>query len=161
MVAWGHFGMTVLGDCLIECRSLKKLSLNGDCDPDHGFDGLDSGLAITTSLDTLSLTIFANYYDDDTFSNLFDCLNSGFSLNSSVNILIVIITVNEFSVWDFPSIFQEGLSLNMSVTTLSLTINEYGEGESYIRRVLPHSGVCQYLEQNTSVTTFNLTLNMQ
>ena len=86
-------------------------------------------------------------------------INCTFSLNSSVNTLIVIITVNEFSIWDFPSIFREGLSLNMSVTTLSLTINEYGEGESYIRRVLHHSGVCQYLEQNTSVTTFNLTLN--
>ena len=155
----GSFWNDGVGDCLIECRSLKKLSLKGDCDPDHGFDGLDGGLAITTSLDTLSLTIFANYYDDDTFSNLFDCLNCGFSLNSSVNTLIVIITVNEFSIWDFPSIFREGLSLNMSVTTLSLTINEYGEGESYIRRVLPHSGVCQYLEQNTSVATFNLTLN--
>ena len=49
--------------------------------------------------------------------------------------------------------------MNMSVTTLSLTINEYGEGESHIPLVLGRSGVFQYLAQNTSVTTFNLTLN--
>ena len=70
-----------MGDCLIECTSLKKLSLtfNGDYHQDYGFDGVDGGLAITTSLDTLSLAIFAIHYDDDTFSNLFHCLNRGFS----------------------------------------------------------------------------------
>ena len=45
--------------------------------------------------------------------------------------------------------------MNDSVTTLSLTINEYGEGESNIRRVLKYSGVFEYLALNTSVTTFN------
>ena len=150
-----------VGDCLIECTSLKKLSLtfNGDYHQDYGFDGLDGGLAITTSLDTLSLAIFAIHYDDDTFSNLFGYLNRGFSLNSSVNTLTVTVTLDESFVFEFPLIFQEGLSLNMSVTTLSLTVNEYGEGESHIPLVLHHSGVFKYLEQNTSVTTFNLTLN--
>ena len=153
-----HFGV---GDCLIECTSLKKLSLtfNGQyADPDYGFDGLDGGLAITTSLDTLSLAIFVNRYDYAAFSKFLDLLNRGFSLNSSVNTLTVTVTVHEFDVL-FPSIFQEGLSQNVSVTSLSLTINEYGEGESHIPLVLHQSGVFQYLEQNTSVTTFNLTLN--
>ena len=150
-----------VGDCLIECTSLKKLSLtfNGDYHQDYGFDGLDGGLAITTSLDTLSLAIFAIHYDDDTFSNLFGYLNRGFSLNSSVNTLTVTVTLDESAVFEFPLIFQEGLCLNMSVTTLSLTVNEYGEGESHVPLVLHHSRVFQYLEQNTSVTTFNLTLN--
>ena len=157
----GSFWNDGVGDCLIECRSLKKLSLtfNGEFEPYHGFGGLDGGLAITTSLDTLSLEIFANQYDDNTFSNLFDCLDRGFSFNSSVSTLTVTVTLNEFLIFQFPSIFREGLSENMSVTTLSLTMNEYGEGESYIRRVLHRSGVFQYLAQNTSVTTFNLTLN--
>ena len=68
-------------------------------------------------------------------------------------------TVDEFFPLGFPSIFKEGLSVNMSVTTLSLTINESGEGESQIPLVLDLSGVFQYLAQNTSVTTFNLTVN--
>ena len=150
-----------VGDCLIECTSLKKLSLtfNGDYHQDYGFDGLDGGLAITTSLDTLSLAIFAIHYDDDTFSNLFDCLNRGFSLNSSVNTLTVTVSLNQSFTFEFPWIFQEGLSLNKSVATLSLTINEYGEGESHIQWVLDRSRVFQCLAQNTSVTTFNLTLN--
>ena len=152
-----HYGV---GDCLKECTSLKKLSLtlNGDCDAGHGFDGLDGGLAITTSLDALSLAIFVNRFSADAFSKFLGLLNRGFSFNSSVNALTVTVTVNECN-FVFPSIFQEGLSENVSVTSLSLTITEYGEGESLMRWVLLLSGVFQYLAQNTSVTTFNLTLN--
>ena len=153
------FWSDCVGDCLKQCTSLRKLSLTFNGDLEQGFDGLDGGLAITTSLDTLNLAIFANDYRRNSFSKLFDPLNRGFSLNSSVNTLKVTITVNECFIWDFPSMFQEGLSVNMSVTTLSLTINQYGEGESNLRRVLDHSGVFQYLAQHTSVTTFNLTLN--
>ena len=68
-------------------------------------------------------------------------------------------TVNEFNSEEFPEIFGEGLAKNMSVTTLSLTINEYGEGESHIPLILYVSGVLRHLTRNTSVTTFNLTLN--
>ena len=52
------------GDFLIKYASLKKLSLTFifECEPYHGFDGLDYVLAITTSLDRLSLAIFVNYY---------------------------------------------------------------------------------------------------
>ena len=53
--------------------------------------------------------------------------NRGFSFNSLVNKLTVTLTVNEIFIGDFLSIFQKGLSVNISVTTLSLTINEYGE----------------------------------
>ena len=148
-----------VGDCLIKCASLKKLSLTfkGDFDQLHGFDGLDDGLAKTTSLDTLSLAMFVDQcYGTALFMDL---LNRGFSFNSSVNTLTVTLTLDEFSTWKTPLIFQKGLSVNVSVTTLSLTINEYGEGESHIPLVLGISGVFKYLTQNTSVTTFNLTLN--
>ena len=151
-----------VGDCLIKCTSLKKLSLtlNGDYDQDYGFYGLDGGLEITTSLDTLSLAILIYRYDEfDAFSTFLYLLNRGFSLNSSVNTLTVTMTLDESSIFKFPLVFQEGLCVNMSVTTLSFTINEYGEGESYIRQVLHRSGVFQYLAQNKSVSTFNLTLN--
>ena len=116
-------------------------------------------MAITASLDTLSLAIYSNCYDALAFLKLFASLNRGFSSNSSVNTLTVTVTVNEFFPMGFSSIFKEGLSVNMPVTTSSLTINEYGEGESDIRLALCHSGVFQYLARNTSVTTFNLTLN--
>ena len=157
----GSFRSYGVGDCLKECRSLKKLSLtiNGDYHQDYCFDGLDVGLAITTSLDTLSLEIFANQYDDNTFSNLLDCLDRGFSFTATVNTLTVTLTLNECFISQLPLIFQKGLSENMSVTTLSLTINEYGEGKSDIPDVLRYSGVFQCLAQKTSVTTFNLTLN--
>ena len=68
-------------------------------------------------------------------------------------------TVGEFAIFEFPVIFREGLAMNKSVTTLSLTINEYGEGKSNIALVSYRSGVFELLGQNTSVTTFNLTLN--
>ena len=157
----GSFWDDGVGDCLIECTSLKKLSLtfNSEFEPYHRFDGLDDGLTETTSLDTLSLAIYSNCYDADSFSILLSLLDRGFSSNSSVNTLTVTVTVKEFSDVRFPEIFRKRLAKNMSVTTLSLTINEYGEGESHIPQVLLYSGVFQYLAQNASVTTFNLTLN--
>ena len=157
----GSFWNDGVGDCLRDCSSLEKLSLtlNVEGYSEFGFFGLLDGLAMTTTLNTFSLAIFADQYFVDTCSRLFASLNLGFSLNASVSILTVTVTVNELLIVGFPMIFQEGLSLNESVTTLSFTINEYGEGESHIRLVLHHSGVFQYLAQNTSVTTFNLTLN--
>ena len=154
---WNAF----VGDCLIECTSLKKLSLTFNVDGEFldDFDGISVGLAMTTSLNTLSLTIFVNSIDCETSSGLFESLNSGFELNVSVNTLNVTVTVNTLLLLDFPSIFREGLSVNTSVTTLSLTIHEYREGISDISDILNRCGVFQYLAKNTSVTTFNLTLN--
>ena len=67
--------------------------------------------------------------------------------------------VNERVFSDWPWIFSDGLSVNKSVTTLNLAINECGAGESDIPGLLLHCGVFEGLAQNTSVTTFNLTLN--
>ena len=116
-------------------------------------------MATATSLNTFCLTIFSNFYFADAYEELFTSLNDVFSFNSSVNTLTVTVTVNELDTGEFPEIFQEGLAKNMSVTTLSLKINEYGEGESHIPLILHHSGVFRHLRRNTSVTTFNLTLN--
>ena len=153
-------GIEFVGGCLIESSSLEKLSLTLNVGglAEYVSDGLVDGLATATSLNTFCLTIFSNYYSADTCSELFASLNHGFSLNKSVSTLIVTLTANEFYPDEFPEIFGEGLSENMSVTTLSLTINDYGEGKSYIPVVLVHSGVFEHLTRNTSVTTFNLTL---
>ena len=150
-----------VGGCLRECTSLEKLSLtlNVELYNQYSSAGLVDGLAKTTSLNTFCLAFFSDFYFADTYAGFFASLNDGFSFNSSVNTLTVTVTVNDLNSGEFPVIFQEGLAKNMSVTTLSLKINEYGEGESLMRWVLLFSGVFRYLAQNTSVTTFNLTLN--
>ena len=150
-----------VGGCLRECTSLEKLSLtlNMERYNQYSSDGLVDGLAKTTSLNTFCLAFFSDFYFADTYAEFFVNLNDGFSFNSSVNTLTVTVTVNELNTGEFPEIFQEGLAKNMSVTTLSLKINEYGEGESHIPLILDDSGVFRHLTRNTSVTTFNLTLN--
>ena len=154
-------GTEFAGGCLIESSSLEKLSLtfNVEILPGSGSHDLVYGLLTATSLNTFCLTIFSNYYFADAYTGLFENLNDGFSFNSSVNTLTVTVTVNELNSEEFPEIFGEGLAKNMSVTTLTLTINEYGEGKSHIPVVLDHCGVFKHLTRNTSVITFNLTLN--
>ena len=153
-------GIEFVDGCLIKASSLEKLSLTLDVGVSGILitAGLADGLATATSLNTFCLTIFSNYFAD-AYTGLFVSLNDGFSFNSSVNTLTVTVTVNELNSEEFPEIFGEGLAKNMSVTTLSLTINEYGEGESHIPPILDDCGVFKHLTRNTSVTTFNLTLN--
>ena len=154
-------GTEFVAGCLIESSSLEKLSLTFNAGVLAGTvsDDLVDGLATATSLNTFCVTIFSDHYCACIYSGLFESLNHGFSLNESISTLTVTLTVNELNTEDLPEIFGEGLAKNMSVTTLSLTINEYGEGESHIPLILYVSGVLRHLTRNTSVTTFNLTLN--
>ena len=154
-------GIEFVGGCLIKASSLEKLSLRLDVGVSGILitAGLADGLATATSLNTFCLTIFSNCYIAGAYSELFASINQGFSINESVSTLTVTLTVKDLDTEEFPEIFGEGLSENMSVTTLSLTINEYGEGESHIPLILYVSGVLRHLTRNTSVTTFNLTLN--
>ena len=156
------FWNKVVGDCLRECTSITKLSLTFNMDDysESYFCGLTDGLAITTSLKTFSVAVLAPY-DNADLSRILDDLTDVLSLNSSVNTLTVTMTVIEtgsdlcadrrFSSIELP--------VNTLITTLNLTINEYGEGTSNISGVLDVSGVFQFLAKYTSVTTFNLTLN--
>ena len=151
------FWNKVVGDCLRECTSLKKLSLTFNMDDYSGscFCGLTDGLAITTSLKTFSVAVLGD------LSRIFDDLTDVLSLNSSVNTLTVTMTVIETGsdlCADRRFSFIE-LPVNTLITTLNLMINEYGEGISNISGVLDVSGVFQFLAKYTSVTTFNLTLN--
>ena len=167
-------GIEFVGGCLRRCMSLEKLSLTINMEAfawyiSYGgndeykiygiFCRLVDAFKTTTSLNTLCLAIFSHYYSVNTYSKLFASLNSVFSSNKSVRTLTVTVTVNDFHIEVFPEIFGEGLAKNSSITTLSLTINEYGEGQSHIPLVLDRSGVFEHLTRNTSVTTFNLTLN--
>ena len=161
----------VVGDCLIKCTSLKKLSLTlkklsptlnvGESDFYCLFNGLYMGLVTTSSLNTLCVAIFINNHTDRYFSRLLSGLNQGLSLNSSVTTLTLTVTVAADETDDiiWLSSFNHGLSVNTSITTLNITINECGDGESFIPQFLGAFGVFGGLANNTSVTTFNLTLN--
>ena len=153
----------VVGDCLIKCTSLKKLSLTFDAGEYVycSFNGLCKGLVTTSSLDTLCVAIFTNDPTDNYLSSLFFSLNQGLSLNWSVSALTLTVTAaaDETSYIGWPIIFDHGLSVNTSITTLNVTINECGDGESFIPQFLGAFGVFGGLVNNISVTTFNLTLS--
>ena len=150
-----------VGGWLRECTLLEKLSLTFNVDSyfQDGPSGLVDGLAITTSLNTFCLAIVSSFIFEENCLKFFASLNDGFLFNASVSTLTVSLTVSDFHTVEFPKIFGNGLAMNKSVTTLSLTINECGESKSVIPLLLGHCGVFRYLAQNTSVTTFNLTLN--
>ena len=153
----------VVGDCLIKCTSLKKLSLTFDAGEyvSCSFSGLYNGLVTTSSLDTLCVAIFTNGPTDGYLSSLFFSLNQGLSFNWSVSTLTLTVTAaaNERSYISQLFNFDHGLSVNTSITTLNITINDSGDGKSDIPRFLRGFGVFGDLANNTSVTTFNLTLN--
>ena len=156
----------VVGDCLIKCTSLKKLSLTFNVGESDfcGFSGLCNALGTTRSLNTLCVAIFINELTDSDFSSMLDSLDQGLSLNSSITTLTLTLTVeaDETGYISWPIMFDDGLSVNTSITTLNVTINECGDGKPYISVDLherPEYGVFGGLANNTSVTTFNLTLN--
>ena len=159
---WGE----VVFDCLMKCRSLKKLSLTfnvfkSDCYCDGGVIRLLQGLVTTSSLNTLCVSIFINDPNESASSTLLDSLNEGLSLNSSVTTLTLTVTLaaDKTSCVNWPLMVDYGLPRNKSITTLNVTINEYGDGKSDIPLILRCFGMFVGLAYNTSVTTFNLTLN--
>ena len=158
------FWEEVLRDCLVECMSLKKLSLTfnvGKSDIYGGLSVLSYGLKSTRSLNTLCVAIFIDDPINRGFSSIFTGLTQGLSLNSSVTTLTLTVTVavNETGYISQLINLDYGLSVNTSITTLNVTINESGNGKSDIPQLLRTFGVFGGLANNTSVTTFNLTLN--
>ena len=150
----------VIGDCLKKCTSLKKLSMTFNVVGylDIGLNGIPYGIALTTSLNTLSVAMFAA----PDLSGIFKSLDRILPLNSSASVNTLKVTVTLYEPDTFYANQQKaftGLPMNTSITTLNLTLNEYGEGKSDIPLVLRASGVFEGLALNTSVTTFNLTLN--
>ncbi|CAH3181660.1 unnamed protein product [Porites lobata] len=153
----------VVGDCVIKCTSLKKLSLTlngGKLDFNSVFSGLCEGLVTTSSLNTLCVAIFINDPNDRVFSSVLHSLNQGLSLNSSITTLTLTVTVADKTGYIGEKInLDHGLSVNTSITTLNVVINECGVGVSLIPGILRACGVFEGLANSTSVTTFNLTLN--
>ena len=158
------FWERVASDCLRKCTSLKSLSLV--INTGHVYRAGDStytfrgALAETTLLNTLSLAVYFN--SSFSFSeSLLACVDK---LSTSLTTLTVTLSLGELVVrkvtaWPGGKGFRTGLSKNKFMTTLNLTINEFGEGISNVGSLLRYLGVFEGLAQNESVTTFNLTLS--
>ena len=166
---WSYF----LRNCLKENNSLSLLNVtvnnyNDDIeDPDYSFDdsyeepdywyeGLADGLARTTSLNELTLTI-----NHITLNNCWvESVCKGFLENESVTTLTV--TVSGDSLFpdcvSWVSELNNGLSKNNSLTTLTLVANYYSEGEVREVRDFWDDEMCSL--ENTSLTTLNLTFNI-
>ena len=168
---WSYF----LRNCLKENNSLSLLCVtvnnyaddieepdysfdNSYEEPDYWYEGLADGLARTTSLKELTLTINNITLNDNCWV---ENVCEGFVENESVTTLTV--TVNgDSSSPDCESWVPElnkGLSKNNSLTTLTLIANEYSEGELWEGRYLLWDDEMDSAE-NTSLTTLNLTLNI-
>ena len=149
----------VLDDCLLECASLSNLSCAGYI-PYFG-----DGLALPTSLKTLSITFNVDFGLWDCYEDNLTCFIKGLLSNGSLTTLTVTVSLTLMNALEVDSLdnnhmtLNEGLSKNRSITTFNLTINEFGEGVSYIDEIFIALQVFKGLAQNTSITTFNLTLN--
>ena len=153
---WGR----VVDYCLRKCTSVKNLTLAFNTGKYNRHDDtytIRDALAKTTSLNTFSLAICVNPFH---VSSLLGCLDK---VSASLTTLAITLSLCDFPDTTFieatEKSFKKGLLKSSTITTLSLTINEFSEGISRIEYFLQHLGVFEGLAQNTSVTTFNLTLN--
>lgn len=158
------FWERVAGDCLRKCTSLKSLSLANNTERGHvaqdGTYTFRSALAETTLLNTLSLAAYLNHTLNSKESFL-KCVDK---LSPSLTTLTVTLSLGKLfedrdTECEASKGFSTGLSKNKFITTLNLTINEFGEGISCIGSLLRYLGVFEGLAQNKSATTFNLTLS--
>ena len=168
---WGKF----LRKCLEECTSLTKLCLtsnnyaehentsfhafllfSGDSIPLTWVDGLSFGLASTSSLKELVITINNITL---TYSDWIENFIAGLSVNNSIVSLTVTVSDYEYlscALWVSP--LKRCIAENKALTTLTLTVNDYNEGEW-------HDDWREELEpddflENTSLTDLNLTVNI-
>ena len=153
------FWESVLDDCLRECTSLRNLSYAGN----HMLS-LGDGLAVTTSLKTLDITLNVNdicywQYSNDSVASLAEGLSLNESLTTlSVTLLLTLVDGDDGSPY-VESTFGKVLSKNRSITTLNFTIEDCCEAMPRIDRVFSDLEVFMGLAENTSITTFNLTVS--
>ena len=173
---WGEF----LQKCLEECSSLTKLSLTSNNYYDSretpvpweealslGLEttrkmpvplvGLSLGLARTTSLKELNMTINNITCTDSAWRYV---LFTGLSDNKSVTSLTVTVTYYEhLSFADWVHSLKSCLAKNKSLTTLTLTVKEYSEAE--VHDVWPRLLGRDDIPENSSLTELNLTVNIR
>ena len=169
---WSNF----LRNCLEENTSLTILCLTVNSyketkfdessihhPREHWIEGLADGLASTTSLRELTVTI-NNITSAE--SNWTAILTEGSSVNESITSLAV--TVSDYESlsctrWAYD--LNKGLARTKMLTTLTLTVNDYTEGErhegwdsckEYLATLLGYG-----VQDNTSLTELNLTVNIR
>ena len=176
---WGEF----LRKCLKECNSLQKLCLtSNDYKEEHEnnpynpynvtFDpfsyinstmpvtwvqGLSLGLASTTSLKELNMTI-NNVTCTDTA--LRDIFFTGLPENKSITSLTVTVSDYEYlgrELWVHS--LKSCLVKNKQLTTLTLTVNDYSEAEEHVD--WSHLLGRDNFPENSSLTELNLTVNIR
>ena len=123
------------------------------CYSEDWYEGLADGLAITTSLIELTLTI---NHVNDTDNCWIHRVCKGLAENKSVTTLTVTVNgVSRFPYWIHSLIV--GLAENTSVTTLALNLNDYSEGEldedSFLEDEMDSP-------KNTTLTTVKLTIDV-
>ena len=130
---------------------------------EHWIEGLADGLASTTSLRELTVTI---NNITSRVSNWTAILTEGSSVNESITSLAV--TVSDYESlsctrWAYD--LNKGLARTKMLTTLTLTVNDYTEGErhegwdsckEYLATLLGYG-----VQDNTSLTELNLTVNIR
>ena len=123
------------------------------CHSEDWYEGLADGLAITTSLIELTLTINHVNHTDNCWIHR---VCKGLAENKSVTTLTVTVNgVSRFPYWIHSLIV--GLAENTSVTTLALNLNDYSEGEldedSFLEDEMDSL-------KNTTLTTVKLTIDV-
>ena len=175
---WGKF----LRKCLEDCTLLTKLYFTSNnyaehqckpyddsCEFDISYsensgemlvrciEGLDSGLARTTSLKELNITI-NNISPADPAWN-YDFTN-GLAVNESITSLTV--TISDYEYWsceEWVRSLKRSLAKNKSLTTFTLTVNDYSEGErpkGELYGLAPNR-----FPENTSLSELILTVNIR
>ena len=167
---WSNF----LRKCLEENTSLKKLWLVANnvvveresnidflADLEYWGEGLADGLARTTSLNDLALTI-NNITSTDYYWATSVCM--GLSNNESVtNLAVTVSDYYSLSAEEYAHFLEMGLTANKSLTTLTLTVNDYSEFGWYKSwsRCPPLMYFLGFsLVEITSLTELNLNLNI-
>ena len=175
---WGKF----LRKCLEDCTLLTKLYFTSNnyaehqckpyddsCEFDISYsensgemlvrciEGLDSGLARTTSLKELNITINNISPADPTWN--YDFTN-GLAVNESITSLTV--TISDYEYWsceEWVRSLKRSLAKNKSLTTFTLTVNDYSEGErpkGELYGLAPNR-----FPENTSLSELILTVNIR
>ena len=166
---WGKF----LRKCLDECNSLTKLCLTSNDYTDSPYDatllidsiekrvswqeGLAFGLAYTSSLKELVITI---NHITRTYVDLEAIFIGPLSVNNSIASLTVTVSDYQLSscaLW--VGSLKSFIAENKSLTTLTLTLNDYSDGQQHAR--LSRGRRDGDFPENTSLTELNLTVNIR
>ena len=155
---WGEF----LQKCLEECSSLKKLSITSNNYAEHDYtpviwvQGLSFGLARTTSLEELNMTVNNMTCTNSAWKGIFIM---GLPLNNSITSLTVTVSDYEYlNTAEWVQFLKIWLAKNKALTTLTLTVKDYSEAEGHDD--WPFLLERDDFPENSSLTELNLTVNV-